>query len=289
MKKYVCLLLLALLSQSAFAYSPASGMWWNPAESGRGYNIDVQNGTMVVTAYVYTSSGTATWFLAAGPYDNATSTFTTSLNAFSGGQCFGCSYSNPTSMGGGPLSIVFTSPETATMTFPGGSTQIQHEIYGYANKTDYFLGEWAFTLNTSGLLSTQWVVFNGHYTGSDGTVYASGQEDGVSGTAALGLYDAADNVFIVAIADNVGYSFEYLFQEGDDRRMLGLGTIYSSGTTPPQPTEISSGSRLLFPAELSSGTAPAKVASAPPTADSRVEALAQSMQDLAWRHNAAHP
>lgn len=289
MKKNVCLLLLALLAQSAFAYSPASGMWWNPAESGRGYNIDVQNGTMVVTAYVYTSSGAATWFLAAGPYDNATSTFTTSLEAFSGGQCFGCRYSSPTNVEGGPLSIVFTSPETATMTFPGGTTQIQHEIYGYADKTDYFLGEWSFTLDTSGLLSTQWIVFNGHYTGSDGTVYASGQEDGVSGTIALGAYYASGNYFIVGVADNTGFSFEYLFQLGDDRRMLGLGAIYSNGTTPPQPTEPASGSRLLFPADLPGGTAQAKAARAPVTASSRVDGLAQSLQDLARKHDASNP
>ncbi|HET8940905.1 MAG TPA: hypothetical protein VFN13_02850 [Rudaea sp.] len=42
MKRYFGLILLVLLSHSAFAYSPAAGLWWNPNESGRGYTIDVQ-------------------------------------------------------------------------------------------------------------------------------------------------------------------------------------------------------------------------------------------------------
>lgn len=288
MKKYFGLFLLLLLSHSAFAYSPAAGLWWNPNESGRGYTIDVQNNVMIVTAYVYSATGTATWFLASGTFNNATSTFTAQLGSFSGGQCFGCPYSYPSGTASGTLTIVFNSPETATMTFPGGSTQIQHEAYSYANKTDYFLGEWAFTLDTSGFLSTQWIVFNDHYTGNDGSVFASGQEDGVSGTVALGAYYSSGNFFIVGIADNTGYSFQYLFQLGDDRRMLGLGTIYSSNSSPPQPTSPSTGSRLLFQAELTQAKAKARPLSASGIGDAQVQQLEQSIQDLARSYSKAH-
>lgn len=288
MKKYFGLILLVLLSHSAFAYSPAAGLWWNPNESGRGYTIDVQNNVMIVTAYVYSESGTATWFLAAGTYNNATSTFSAQLGAFSGGQCFGCPYSYPTGTARGTLTIVFNSPETATMTYPGGSTQIQHEAYGYANKTDYFLGEWAFTLDTSGFLSTQWIVFNDHYTGSDGTIYASGHEDGVSGTVALGAYYSSGNYFIVGILDNTGYSFEYLFQLGDDRRMLGLGTIYSTNSTPPQPNSPSAGSRLLFQAELTQAKAKARLAGTNAISGAQIHQLEQSMNDLKRAYDSAH-
>lgn len=281
MKKYFGLFFFILFSHSALAYSPAPGLWWNPAESGRGYTIDVQNNIMVVTAYVYTASGAATWFLASGVYNNATNTFSGQLGAYSGGQCFGCAYSTPSGTASGTLTIAFDSPETGTMTYPGGSTQIQHELYAYTNKTDYFLGEWAFTLDTSGLLSTQWIVFNDHYTGGDGTVYAAGQEDGVSGTVALGAYYSSGNFFIVGVADNTGYSFQYLFQLGDDRRMLGLGTIFSTGSNPPQPTSPSSGSRLLFPAELSATIAKARVTDARGTSGVRVNQVEQSIQELA--------
>jgi len=290
MKKFGYGLLLLLFSHATLAFSPAQGLWWNPNESGRGYTIDVQNNVMIVTAYVYAPSGAATWFLASGTYEDSTNTFSATLGGFSGGQCFGCPYSSPVGVNSGNLSIVFTSPETGTMTFPGGSTEIQHFLYGYANKTDYFLGEWSFSLNVSGLISTQWVVFNGHYTGSDGTVYASGQEDNISGTVALGAYYPSGNFFIVGVEDNTGFSFQYAFNLADDRRMLGLGTIYNTGTSPPQPTDPSSGSRLLFPADLSTAAFNKSLKTIDSTkSKSRAERLAQYMQHLARQIGSHHP
>jgi|SRR5882724_6211276 len=140
---------------------------------------------------------------------------------------------------------------TLTMTYPGGGTNIQHETYAYQSKREYFYGEWAFSLGGGGIISTQWVIFTGTYTGSDGTVYTSGQEDGVSGTAALGIFNSVSNQFIVVVQDNVGYDFYYQFPLGDDRRMLGLGTIEPVGTVPTSLPDPSSGSRLLFKSELS--------------------------------------
>jgi hypothetical protein len=263
MKKYICALFLLCVSSTIFAFTPAPGLWWNPNESGRGYAIDVQNNAIVVTVFIYDSAGNPTFYQAAGIYNESLRSFSAQLGEFHGGQCFGCAYSRPTGVAVGTLSIVFSSPENGTLYYPGGSTSIQHELYGYTNKTDYFLGEWSFTLNTSGLLGTQWVVFNGHYTGSDGTVYASGQEDGETGTTALGAYYPSGNYFLVAVADNTGYSFLYQFTLGDDRRMLGLVTIYSTGTTPSNPTEVSAGSRLLFQSELTSSAPGASVQSVP--------------------------
>lgn len=48
MKKFAALIFV-LFAHCAVAYSPASGLWFNPNESGRGYTIDFQNGVMVVT------------------------------------------------------------------------------------------------------------------------------------------------------------------------------------------------------------------------------------------------
>ncbi len=248
--KRILFALLYSFTASCFAFSPAPGLWWNPNESGRGYAIDFQNGALVVTVFIYDSAGNPIFYQAAGIYNESTSTLTAQLGEFHGGQCFGCSYTAPTGVVVGSIQIVFDSPETGTLSYPGGTTQIQHELYAYANKTDYFLGEWSFTLDTSGLLGTQWVVFNSHYTGSDGTIYASGQEDGQTGTAALAGYYANGNYYIVAIADNTGFSYQYLFSQGDDRRMSGLGTIYNTGSTPPIPIDPSTGSRLLFQSEL---------------------------------------
>ena len=39
------------------AFTPATGLWWNPNESGSGYNIQVQHGVLVATMYSYTPRG----------------------------------------------------------------------------------------------------------------------------------------------------------------------------------------------------------------------------------------
>ena len=42
-----------------------------PQESGRGYEIDLQGDTMIVTTYVYESSGDPIWYFSSGTYDHA--------------------------------------------------------------------------------------------------------------------------------------------------------------------------------------------------------------------------
>jgi len=98
---------------------PTAGLWWNPAEPGTGYALDVKHGVLVVTVYSYTSSGSPVWYLAAGPIVN--NVFTATLDKYSGGQCISCGY-HTASLGGndGLVSIAFSTPAMATMTLPGG-------------------------------------------------------------------------------------------------------------------------------------------------------------------------
>lgn len=242
---------LASMAQSAFAYSPAPGLWFNPNESGRGYNLDFQNGIMVVTTFIYSGSGAPLWFLSAGTYNENTSTFNGDLEQFSGGQCFGCPFKSPSYVEQGTLTIVFTGVETGTLYYPGGSTPIQHQLYGYNAQQDYLYGEWAFDINIgSGVFDTTWIVFYTTYT-SNGTTYIAGNEDNVNNTFALGEFVPSLGKFLILVRDNVGYDHEYLLS-GDDRRMLGLGALYLSTDSPPNPTEVTSGSRLLFKNEISS-------------------------------------
>ena len=48
----------------AGSLAPQDGFWWNPAESGRGYAIEVQGSQVILGAYMYEASGAATWTLA---------------------------------------------------------------------------------------------------------------------------------------------------------------------------------------------------------------------------------
>lgn len=112
------------------ALTPQVGLWWNPNESGSGYAIDYKHGVLVVTIYSYATNGAPQWYLVAGPLSG--NTFTGTLDKYVSGQCIACSYSgSPTSVGNdGTVTIVFSSPTSATMYLPGGRvTQIQPEAF----------------------------------------------------------------------------------------------------------------------------------------------------------------
>jgi hypothetical protein len=241
--------ILMFACQWANSFTPSPGLWWNPNESGRGYGIDVQNGVMIVTIFIYDTAGEPLWFLASGSYDANTSTFDSQLGQYSGGQCFGCVYTSPTGVAVGDFSIVFDTTETATLFFPGGSTPIEHELYGYTSKNDYFFGEWSFATDVAGSVVGQWVVFNSNFTGSDGTLYASGAQDSLANTGALGTFDVGSNSFIIAVEDPDGTTHTYQLQ-GNDHNMIGAGITEPSGVTPTTLTEAAAGGRILYEVEL---------------------------------------
>ena len=105
------------------AFTPVTGLWWNPAESGTGYNIQVQHGIGVATVFAYAPTGEAIWYLASGPLANSGGgvAFTGRLERYQGGQCVACSYRMPVVTGSdGDITVVFDSPTTATVRLPAG-------------------------------------------------------------------------------------------------------------------------------------------------------------------------
>jgi hypothetical protein len=103
---------------------PVEGMWWNPAESGSGYAIDVKHDVLVMTVFSYTDTGLPQWYLFFGPLINNAATG--KLLKFANGQCISCDYRLPMAVGDdGMATVTFTSPSTATLLLPGGRmTQI---------------------------------------------------------------------------------------------------------------------------------------------------------------------
>lgn len=108
---------------AALPFTPFNGLWWNPDESGTGYNLQVQHDVMVVTMFSYTPMGEPVWYYAPGRLAAAGAgvAMTGSLDRYSGGQCASCTYMQPRmAAADGAFSIVFSSPTSATMTLPGG-------------------------------------------------------------------------------------------------------------------------------------------------------------------------
>lgn len=110
---------------AALPFTPFDGMWWNPDESGTGYNLQVQHGVMVVTMFSYSPAGDPVWYYAPGRLSSTGTgvAMTGALDRYRGGQCASCNYMRPSAAGSdGAFSIVFSSPTSATVQLPGGRT-----------------------------------------------------------------------------------------------------------------------------------------------------------------------
>jgi DNA-binding beta-propeller fold protein YncE len=107
--------------------TPQAGAWWNPAEPGRSFNIEVRHDTLVLTAQVYDEQGAPTWLLASGPYDAAAGTYLGSFTRYTGGQCLGCAYRAPqdSPADNGSLQLIFTSETTGFLDLDGTRIPIE--------------------------------------------------------------------------------------------------------------------------------------------------------------------
>lgn len=147
---FVALLAVAV---SASAFTPRTGHWFNPVESGSGYNIDIQDGVLVVTIFSYKPNGDSEWYISSGPMSGDQSTFTGSLLAVRGGQCISCSYVAPTStIDSGNIVINFTSETSATVLLPGGRiASIQPFNFGFDTPPQGLLGQWVYVETIGGI------------------------------------------------------------------------------------------------------------------------------------------
>ena len=69
---------------------PEAGIYWNAAESGRGYTIEVANNIASIGVFHYDSAGEPTWNLIVG--DISTGRLQSAFTSYTGGQTLGGSY-----------------------------------------------------------------------------------------------------------------------------------------------------------------------------------------------------
>ncbi|MFZ4701993.1 MAG: fibronectin type III domain-containing protein [Candidatus Methylumidiphilus sp.] len=112
------------------ANPPESGVWWNPAEGGRGYFLDVQSNIISFSAYLYDSSGNATWYSSSGTL-NADGSFDGKLQEYSGGQSMKAAYKPATIKGDvSTMRLACTSSTTCTLSWAGGTVPLQRYVFG---------------------------------------------------------------------------------------------------------------------------------------------------------------
>ncbi len=114
-----------MTAQAAAGSTPQSGVWWNPAEGGRGYTLEFSNGKLFIATFMYDVSGRSHWY-GAGPAPMGGNSFSTALTAYSGGQTLTGAYKAPT-QGNSPSNIAvnFSDASHATITWVGGTIPIE--------------------------------------------------------------------------------------------------------------------------------------------------------------------
>ena len=124
-----CLLAAAALYGPPVLSAPETGWWWNPAESGRGFFIESQDGIFFLGGYFYDDDGHARWLVAGGgnadPYLTRTAVRAERrpvavrhlLDAIGAGRCW-----NGT--------VAFSDDTHGTITWPGGTIAMERYSFG---------------------------------------------------------------------------------------------------------------------------------------------------------------
>jgi hypothetical protein len=141
--------IVVLVLQAGFAQAtPQTGWWWNPAESGRGFFIEMQGDTLFMAAYLYEADGRATWRVSAGTATGPYS-YTGRLLAVSGGQTLLGDYQAPTEVDAGEIKLQFADSRHGTLTWPGGSIPIERQVWS-ADAASFRPNGWWWNPNESG-------------------------------------------------------------------------------------------------------------------------------------------
>lgn len=165
--RFFALVLIAIFGAGAAqAYEPESGAWWNPAESGTGYYIEIQDNLLGLMVFSGDTDGRAKWFISTGflKYESTGVSYQGELLSFRDVQPAGQSRypGAPTAEPSfGTLRIAFDPDDNrrATLTWPSGhSIPIERQEFylvrpednpGTTANTLKMLGEWQVVVDLS--------------------------------------------------------------------------------------------------------------------------------------------
>lgn len=159
---------------------PENGWWWNPDESGYGYNIEAQKDIVFVATFIYDDTGKPIWYSGSGELIG--NTVNINLMRSNGGPCLTCNYMKPvTNSTGHHLRIVFESASKATALVDDRQIPLQRFNYAYGQGAHKLEGLWLLSI-----------------------IHSKASEKGNNGSYIV-AYDAINNVeargFVSVLAD----------------------------------------------------------------------------------------
>jgi hypothetical protein len=244
----------------AKAYTPESGTWWNPNESGTGIFIEVQDNFLVAAVFTGDAQGRPVWYTAT-KFLTGNALFDATLDLTTNVQCPGCTYPGraTTQAGaGGSIRLTFdpNDPTKATLRWGNGRTVPYERFAFYAKRPEdgavplevtKMLGEWQTVMDFSANPNSSFdyygdvLVFD-DYQFRNGRWYFEGcradnsQVGGCSNSAlanhsAAGYYDPLTGLHATVVDDSPSNWVLYL-ADMNTNDAEGEITVYPKGGNP---------------------------------------------------------
>jgi hypothetical protein len=218
----------------ALAMLPENGWYWNPNESGRGFNLEIQDNALFLSAFVYRPDGSPAWYVGGGTM-SSDRTWTADLYETIGGQCIGCAYQAPAAVRAGTVSVSFTSERSATISLLGGTVNVVRQDWsnsGVATR-DALLGEWSTTEGDPvfPVYFADRITLYSPQSSSAGP-YAGGYRTGSPSRIAVGNYSASTGLHAILVDSSSSYYSLYVFTMNTLNRIEGLQWTYLKSSSP---------------------------------------------------------
>lgn len=241
-------------ASSSFAQiTPESGWWWNPAEGGRGFSIEIQDNYLFMAVYTYDAVETdgvrrPIWYSSVGQLTDD-DVYEGTLLLLEDGQCLGCEHDGQPPINDSEslsIRIEFSTRTTAEATIDG-DVVIPLERFQFApqfaNNGNALLGEWHLIAEHPNQFSSQdyiahLFVFDDVYTEDDMT-YISGcrptviLNTGCSDTdeVVLGGYNEDIGQYLILTEDeSSSTTWRAFWLNLDTNRLSGSFDAYSKST-----------------------------------------------------------
>lgn len=232
---WIALLAPALALGQSYKKPPSDGYWWNPSEGGRGWSFETNNEITAITHYTYDAQGSSIFLQSVGIHNPGTGVLSSNVLGFSGGQCVGCTYRNPTTTNQGAIEFSFSSRSRGQVRYPNGTLiPIERFEFGFPARNSKTQGAWATTWFSA--LGSDFT----HYIYISGKCSICTTADTYQGTTELirpGRNALVSNVgdTLLAIVD-AGTFYDYYYFLAETNRWYGLGCTASKTSPPPSVT-----------------------------------------------------
>ena len=141
MKHLIVALIAATFSLSLSAAAPQTGWYFSEAESGRGFNIEIQGNALFMSGFLYDATGNPIWFVSGGPM-SSDNTYSGAAYRTANGQPLGGAYRAQTNLPFGNATISFPTTMDANIAVNGFNFTVTRQIFGFDAAAPY-AGTWA--------------------------------------------------------------------------------------------------------------------------------------------------